>query len=209
MLPLLAMAAVAFALVPLGDSAAWKALAYRGIEANRVSFDQDGLTIHLDRSAGPLVWPLPAPAPLERVTVRGHVEGQLRTTPERQGLAGADDFTLRVGLVEAGTRRPSFLERRLAPAWVRYLFSLAPENQGVGRIRFFNLGLSTSQVGWSRTHPLSDLLHETVVAAPEADGSFTVVARSPDTPVLALWLSADGDDTGSRFTVRIDAIELP
>jgi hypothetical protein len=141
--------------------------------------------------------------------VRGRVDGQLDTTAERQGLQGADDFVLRVGLVEAGTRRPSFVERRLAPGWVRFLFSLAPPDQGVGRIRFFNLGLSASQIGWARTHPLSSLIHETVVAAPEPDGTFTIVAQAPDTPVLALWLSADGDDTSSRFTVRVDALELP
>lgn len=209
MLPLLAAAAVVLALAPLSHQAGWQTLAYRGIPQNQVSFAEGVLTISVDQSAGPLVWPLPAPARLDRVTVRGRVDGRLRTTPERQGLRDADDFVLRVGLVEGGTRRPSFVERRLAPAWVRHLFSLAPPGQGVGRIRFFNLGLSSSQLGWARTHPLSDLIHETVVAVPNPDGSFTIEAQSPDTPVLALWLSADGDDTASRFTVRIDAIELP
>lgn len=203
-----ATAALAVApLEPLEPPFRWQTLSYRGIAANRVHVEPGVLTIHVDGSAGPLVWPLPVPAPVAGITVRGRVEGTLRTTAERQGQRGADDFVLRVGLVEAGTRRPSFVERRLAPAWVRHLFGLAPPGQGVGQIRFFNLGLSPAQVGWSRTHPLSDLIHETVVAVPDATGRFTIEARSPTTPVLALWLSADGDDTASRFTVRIDAIE--
>jgi hypothetical protein len=205
-LPWLLLAALV--LTPLDQPLAWQRLSFRGIASNRVTFDDGLMTIHVDRSAGPLVWPLPAATPLERVAVHGRIVGTLRTTADRQGLPGADDFALRVGLVESGARRPSFLQRRFAPAWVRHLFSLAPPGQGIGRVRFFNLGLSPDQLGWSRTHPLSDLLHETVAAVADADGRFTVVARSPATPVIALWLSADGDDTQSTFDVVIDAIEL-
>jgi hypothetical protein len=162
----------------------------------------------VDRSAGPIVLPLGGPTLVREVHVAGQVTGTLLTTPDRQGEAGADDFTLRVGLVEAGSRRPGFLERRFAPAWVRRLFDLAPPGEGVGRIRFFNLGLHASQIGWQRTHPLSDLLFEHIVAAPGEDGVFAFSARAPEAPVLAVWLSADGDDTRSTFSVRIDRLDL-
>jgi hypothetical protein len=35
-----------------------------------------------------------------------------------------------------------------------------------------------------------------------------MVVASPDTPVVALRLSADGGDTASTFAVRIDSIEM-
>ncbi|MGH8222734.1 MAG: hypothetical protein ACREQZ_07150 [Woeseiaceae bacterium] len=60
-----------------------------------------------------------------------------------------------------------------------------------------------------RQHPLSELLAEKVVAVPRADGRFDFayeLGRPLDT--VAVWLSSDGDDTGSRFTVLVERIEL-
>lgn len=203
-MPLLALAVA----VPLTMADAWEVLAFRGIPPNRVRFEGGVMTIVVERSAGPIVMPLEQPTVVGSVRAAGIVTGTVATTPQRQGGPDADDFALRVGLVEAGDRRPSFLERRLAPKWVRHLFSLAPAGEGIGRIRFFNLGLDTSQIGRARTHPASDLLFEQIVAAPDDAGrfDFTVDAGGPAT--LAVWISADGDDTGSSFTVRLERLEL-
>ena len=81
--PLLAL--VLLVLAPLGTSSAWEALSFRGIPANGVTFGQDGLSIRVQRSAGPLVWPLPSPSRVGRLRVSGAVTGQLNTTPDRQG----------------------------------------------------------------------------------------------------------------------------
>jgi hypothetical protein len=91
---------------------------------------------------------------------------------------------------------------------VRRLFALAPPGEGVSRIRFFNVGVAASQLGWQREHPLSDLLTESVVAAPDANGHFEFAVSVDGAPVLAVWLSADGDDTQSSFSVTINRLEL-
>jgi hypothetical protein len=202
------VAFVLFVLSPLSTSSVWEALSFRGIPANGVTFGQDGLSIRVQRSAGPLVWPLPSPLRVERLRVSGAVAGQLNTTPDRQGSKGADDFVLRVGLVEAGITRPSFMQRRLAPAWLRRLFALAPPGQGIDKIRFFNLGLHDSQMGWQREHPLNALVTEQVVTVPDADGRFAFDVDTGGIQTLAIWLSADGDDTQSSFTVRVERLEL-
>lgn len=207
MLPMSLLLALAL-FSPLGAADAWEVLAFRNTPPNRVEFGDGRMTIAVDRSAGPVVLPLDGPTRVDHVRVEGRVTGTVQTTADRQGAEGADDFALRVGLVEAGARRPGFFERRFAPGWVRRLFALAPPDGGIGRIRFSNLGLDRSQIGWARTHPLSDLLVEEVVAAPDADGRFSFTAHPGDVPILAVWLSADGDDTGSTFTVRIDRLEL-
>jgi hypothetical protein len=93
---------------------------------------------------------------------------------EEQGQPGFDDYTLRLGLVDSGSRRLGSLERRFAPAWVRTLFDLAPAGAGISRIRFFNLGVAANQAGLRRQHPQSELIVEEVVAVPDGDGRFNL-----------------------------------
>jgi hypothetical protein len=143
------------------------------------------------------------------VRVRGRIEGILGVPPERQGEAKFDDYTFRIGLVETGERTLNIFERQFAAAWVRKLFDLAPTGGGISHIHFYNLGTDRSQIGRERQHPLSDLILEKVVAVPEPDGRFELVhALNPPLQTIAVWLSSDGDDTGSKFTVLVEEIEL-
>ena len=76
-------------------------------------------------------------------------------------------------------------------------------------MRFFNVGTDPGQIGQRRVHPLSDLLEEEVVAVPRADGTFELdVSLTPPVEALAVWLSSDGDDTASVFTVLVERITL-
>lgn len=195
--------------IPLTTDTGWEVLRYRGIPAHVVDFRSDGLRIEVDRSAAPIVYPLASPARVAGLRAEGQLIGALRTDAQRQGQRGADDYALRIGLVEVGTNRPGWVERTMAPAWVRRLFALAPPNFGIAGIRFFNLGVSPTQVGRFRTHPASALITERIVTAPDATGRFGVTVDL-DTPIdtAAIWISADGDDTGSRFTLRLDRLEL-
>jgi hypothetical protein len=196
------------AALPLTLPSDWQVLTYRGIPPNQVRFGDGGLIITVNGSAGPIVHALPRPVRVTGLRAEGRIVGRLATASDRQGGKGHDDFALRIGLVESGARRPTLLQRRLAPRWVRQLHALAPPGTGIEQIRFFNLGLDASQIGWTRRHPLSDLLLEKVVAAPDRDGRFAFDLDMPPVETLAVWLAADGDDTKSVFEVHLERLTL-
>jgi hypothetical protein len=187
----------------------FEVLAFRRIPVTTATTTPSGLRFVVDKSAGLVFYRLPTPVRLARVRAEGRVDGALRVTATTQGAKGADDHAFKLGLVESGNRRPTTFERWFAPPWLKRLFALAPERGGIGGIRFLNVGVSSEQVGRSRTHPANDLLHERVVSAPDAGGRFAIDAVvSGGAPVLALWLASDGDDSGSSYEVVVQQIEL-
>jgi hypothetical protein len=195
--------------IPLGDQSKWEVLQYSRIPPHKVRFTKAGLEMHVERSAMPLVHALAKPFATRRVRVKGRVEGTLNIPPGRQGEEGYDDYVFRIGLVEPGKRTLGSIQRRFVADWVKKLYELAPTGSGISGIRFFNVAVEKSHIGKKRQHPLSDLIREEVVALPRADGRFDfehVLAQPLQT--IAVWLSSDGDDTKSTFTVRVEAIEL-
>jgi hypothetical protein len=113
----------------------------------------------------------------------------------------------RAGLVLTGNRRLGFFGRMFAPEWVKKLHALALPNQGISKVRFFNIWTDQDQIGRHRVHPDSDLFDEEVVAVPRADGTFELdVPLVPPVESVAVWLSSDGDDSGSVFTVLVERI---
>lgn len=206
--PAIALAATLF-VVPLDRGNGWQVLTYDGIPRHETRFSDAGLQIVVARSASPVVYRLPAPLRVRRLHVRGRIDGRLNVTAARQGQRGHDDFAMRVGLVEPGDRRLRGVARLFTPEWLRQLHDLAPPGTGISQVRFFNLGVAGTRIGTRRRHPLSDLLHEEIVATPNHDGTFEISA-SFDRPLttIALWISADGDDTGSSFVVTLERIEV-
>lgn len=195
--------------VPLNEQTGWQILQYRNLPPHRISFSKAGLEMMVDGSAMPLIYPLPAPLRVSSIRVNGRVEGTLRIPPERQGEKKFDDYVFRIGLVEPGERTLNFVQRQLAAAWVRKLFALAPQGGGISRIHFFNLGIDKAQIGQRRQHPISELIVEKVVAVPGPGGGFDFVHRlEQPLETIAVWLSSDGDDTGSKFTVLVENIQL-
>ena len=195
--------------VPLQEHGRWQVLQFSSLPPHQIRFSPAGLQILVDKSAMPLIYPLPAQVRVAAVRVRGRIEGKLELPAQRQGEKGFDDYAFRIGLVEPGERTLGFVQRPFAAAWVRKLFDLAPRGGGISRIRFYNVGSDAAQVGRRRQHPASELLLEEVVAVPRPDGRFDFEHRlDPPLSTLALWLSTDGDDTGSRFTVWVERIEL-
>lgn len=195
--------------VPLTEQTNWQVLQYSRLPPHRIRFSGAGLEMRVDGSAMPLIHPLRRPVRVKSFRVKGRIEGTLRVAAERQGEEGFDDYAFRLGLVEPGQRSLNFLQRQFAASWVRKLFELAPKGGGISRIHFFNLGTHENQIGRQRPHPLSDLILETVIAVPGPDGRFDLV-HTLERPLetIAIWLSSDGDDTGSRFTVLVEEIEL-
>jgi len=196
--------------VPFAEQGRWQTLQYSRIAPHRVRFSPVGLELGVEGSAMPLVYPLAEPVKVASVNVKGRVvQGSLKVPPGRQGEKDADDYVFRLGLVEPGTRTLNFVQRQVAPAWVRKLFELAPPGGGISRIRFLNVGAEPAHLGRERQHPLSELILEKVVALPRADGRFDFT-HTFEQPIdaIAVWLSADGDDTGSRYTLLVESIEL-
>lgn len=197
-------------MVPLDSADGWEVLSFSRIPPNEVTFGAAGLRIDVRRSAGPIVYPLPAPLTVSRVRAKGFVSQRLvLSDPGVQGQAGSDDYAIRVGLVEAGTRRLGRFQRVTAAAWVKRLFALAPDGAGISQVRFLNVAEPAGQVGAARRHPLSDLLYEQVVTTLDAQRGFVIDHQlERPTRVVALWLSSDGDDTASTFSVTLEQLEL-
>jgi len=193
--------------VPLDRAEGWIEWGYRGRPNHAITRSPSGLAVNVRGSAGGLAYRLPAPAVVRRIRATGRIDGSLAVDPARQGLEGHDDFALRVGLVVRGDKRLGFLERRLVPAWVRHLHDLAPRGTGISHVHFFNVGAPGSAVGRERTHPLNELLRETIATVLQADGGFDLEVTPPAAAeTLAIWLSMDGDDTRSTFTVRLTSL---
>ena len=96
-----------------------------------------------------------------------------------------------------------------APEWIQRLYTLARPNQGIDEVRFFNIGADPDGIGQRRVHPLNDLFEEEVVTVLRADGTFELdVPLVPPAETVAVWLSSDGDDSGSVFTVLVERITL-
>jgi hypothetical protein len=197
-------------MVPLDSAVGWEVLSFSRIAPNEVTFGATGLRIDVRRSAGPIVYPLPTPLIVSRVRAKGFVSQHLvLSAPSVQGQGGADDYAIRVGLVESGTRRLGRLQRVAAAAWVKRLFALAPDGAGISQVRFLNVAEPGGRVGAVRRHPLSDLLYEQVVTTVDVERRFAIdhLLERP-TQVVALWLSSDGDDTASTFSVTLEQLEL-
>lgn len=194
--------------VPVHEAAAWQVLEFRRIVPNAVRFSTAGTHIAVASSASPLIFPLPKPTEVSRVRARVRVSGSLRGAP---ALAGWDeDSQFRLGLVVSGEKRLEGFSKALAPAWVKKLFSLAPEGGGVSRIVFLMLGRPPAKVGERRIHPSSELLEERIAWLADGKPETRVLeaALEPPGEVVAVWLSVDGDATGSAYEVLVESIEL-
>jgi hypothetical protein len=196
--------------IPVSDLQRWTSLSFSSIPANTVSVEDGNLHISVNKSASPLVYKLDEPLAVMSLAVKARWSGKLNI-PEGavQGEAGADDFILKLGIVEAGDRTLNWLQRRIAANWIQQLFKLAPKGTGVERINFLSTTQQQKLLGSRRTHPLNDLLYETRVTYLESPGEFEMVYQFEEpVVVLGLWISSDGDDTGSSFDLTIERITL-
>ena len=196
--------------IPVNDLAPWTTLTFNNIPPNEVSVDNGALHIAVRSSASPLIYGLEKPTRLAGVTVLASWSGALHIPDgATQGDKNTDDFVLKFGIVEAGEQTLNWFQRRIAANWIKQLFRLAPRGSGVRRINFLSTTQQQTLLGISRNHPLSDLLLETRITLLQAPGAFEMTYRF-DKPVetLALWISSDGDDTGSSFDLEILRITL-
>lgn len=205
------LSATAMALdVPVDDLEPWTVLSFNNIQPNEVSVVDGAMHIKVRGSASPLIYKLDEPTGITGFTVVATWNGELRIPDDAtEGDENADDFVLKFGIVEAGDRRLNWFQRRVAADWIKQLYELAPKDGGVNRINFLSTTQRQERLGESRTHPLHDFLHETRILYLDAPGPF-VMTHDFSAPVeaLALWVSVDGDNTGSDFDLRLERITL-
>lgn len=197
-------------LIPLDQQGSWEILKYRSLKPNAVQFSAEGLHIEVNGSASPLIYPFSKAVKVSGILIKGRLQGEISIPQgKHQGAKGADDFTVRIGLVLAGSKRLSKWQSLVAPDWIKRLHALAPSDGGIDHIEFFNVYQDSTLAGTTRQHPKSELLVENFVVAANADGEFELKKSFlPFKEVIALWLSSDGDDSSSKFAVTIKSIQL-
>ncbi len=184
-------------------------LSYGKINPNKVTFNKESLTIKVDNSSGPIVYPLPSPKKISKLVINAKIDGSLRLSG-KQGGKGNDDFRLRIGLVYEGDKTLSFLQKKVAAQWIKTLFNLAKgKAKGIEEVYFYNTYSDSSLKSTTRKHPLSKLLKEDFSLRISENGEINQEIIVPsDNKVLGLWISSDGDDTASRYIVTINKIEV-
>ncbi len=196
--------------VPLQlDNPQWQALKYKNIRANRVSQIKGGLQIEIDSSASPLIFVFDEPQTIRDISVMGKM-GRLPVIPEgvQQGDKGADDFPFRLGLVLEGEKKLNFGQKLIAAEWVKILFALAPSDTGIDHVKFLNLA-NPGYIGWQQREQAGGkgLFTETIVNQVNPEENFDLNYTLPmPASVIALWISADGDDTDSDFALTVNSI---
>jgi len=187
----------------------WEVLQYSGIKANQVNFNKNAMTIKVNQSAGPLVYQLKKPQVVKEIIIDVDILGKLKLKKTKQGDKGNDDFSLRVGLVYQGDKKLGFMQKQMAPGWIKKLFSLAPKNLGVSHVEFFSVFQDQRLANSKRVHPLSELMVENFVVQQPANGKLKARFKVPSNKTaLAVWISSDGDDTNSAFSVRLNQLVL-
>lgn len=197
--------------IPLQIEGNWRPLNYKNIPANTYSETEKGLKIEVNSSASPLIYVFDTPQTIQSIRVNGEI-GQLPVIPANltQGDTGADDFPFRLGLVFEGDKTLNFAQKLIAPAWVKTLYGLAPENTGVDHVLFLSLA-NPGALSWkTREHPSSKgLFKETIVQHIEPNQAFEMNYDLPQSAsILALWISSDGDDTASDYALTLKSITV-
>ena len=188
----------------------WTSLKFNKIPENKVLVENNALKIQVDKSSSPLVYKFKKPMKINGFKVKARWSGAINIPQGKvQGDKGVDDFVLKFGLVESGTETLNWMQKKLAADWILELYKLAPSGTGVKQINFYSTTLQKDQLNKKRTHPLSELLYEERVVWLKESGKFEMSQKfEQPTESLGLWLSSDGDDTGSQLELVIESIEL-
>ncbi len=201
---------LALSIAALGAAADWHALQFRRIPPIQHHVKNDQITLEVKTSAGGLVRRLPRGTRVKSLVVTGSVRGELEVDENRLWERGHEDAYLRVGLIVQGGRSLSTLERLMAPAWICTMDDvLCADGSAPSAIRNHLLVPHASWIGKQRPNPNMKQLMDHIVATPGADGRFKMRVDLPEAlDLVGLWLMADGDDSGSSFTVLVDSLEL-
>lgn len=197
--------------LPMGQSDVWKRVDYANIPAHQVTRESTTMRIQIENSASPIVHTFHKPVWVTGVDVDASVKGSLIQIPKgiKQGQKSADDAVLRLGLIVRGDKKLNWLQRKIAPRWLLKLEKLMPQNYGINHVQFISTCLQKDLLHKKRTHYLDSSLKEECVTLLEKVGPFTLSKKwTQPLQVLGVWIATDGDDTQSRFELKINSIEI-
>jgi len=196
--------------VPTNTESEWQKLQFKSIPSHEVKFTENGMKLKVSKSAMPIIYPLKSKKLVRSVRFKIKFDQLIQLPKDKtQGEKGTDDYVFKIGLVFPGEQTLNWFQKKIAAKWVTTLFDLA-SGGGVDYILFYGVYQQKNLSKSTQTHPLGKGLikvkNEWFVEKP-GEYEFEVKLEKPRR-VLALWLSSDGDDTGSSFNVEIQKLEV-
>lgn len=187
------------------DPSNWKAVKYDSIKANEFNYNNE-LIIKVNKSSSPLVYKLNNLHKTKEILIRARMQGTINYS-SKAGSDKNDDFPLRVGLITKGDNQLNFFQRSIAPKWILKLNKLGNQYGGFDKIHSFILYSQIPEFQ-ERLHPLSEYFMERVLGKIENDEKVYKYKLPRELDVIGIWLTCDGDDTDSSFTVFLSQLSL-
>jgi hypothetical protein len=196
-------------ILPVDQITDWQVLEYSSLKPNQVTFSESGMTVSVDHSASPIIYPFPEPKIVTKIEVEGSLSNLLELSDGLQGNKGNDDFSLRVGLVIQGEKTLSSVQRWFSPKWVTTLFDLAPKGIGVDHIHFLSAVQFPELLEKPSEIQDSDLFSDQYTWLIDKPGDFKLKHQLKEPlSVIAIWISIDGDDSQSQYTTVINKLTI-
>jgi hypothetical protein len=195
---------IAAAALNLG-TAGMRHVTFDGIPPTAYRNDGDVLVAEVDKSASFLLVPFDAPRAVKRVSFGWQANGRptIADAAAEKTKAG-DDYPLRIGLIISGKAPtvPFF-----APAWIKAIADGLKHPSD--RMLYLVVG-AKHPVGARWESPYSDSMELLAVASvPGKDGYETATATLPSPlSVVGLWIMADADQSGAKFTTKLRDLVL-
>jgi hypothetical protein len=211
--------AMAMIAIPMGTSDGWLELKFSKITPNVIQRSETGTLVKVNGSASPLIHGFGKITPVDGIAAEVEITGNLNRLESWKEFE--EDSLLRIGLVAEGPEKLGTMGSLFAPEWVKRMFALAPKGHGLDKIYFYSVTSRKELIGKSRQHPKSKFMHEEYMfLAPIPAGPTVGSTDSPAKPVsvsiskkftspipaAGIWLSIDGDDSKSKFEVKIKSL---
>lgn len=188
-------------IIPL-DTSSWKHIDFGKIKKNKIIFNKT-ITFGVENSSSFLIHKLPKPIDINSIDIEIEVSKVLSLNID------SDDYPFKLGLIIEGDKKLSGMKKMFAPKWISEVYKFAPKGSGLDHIEMFIATFNNDLHGLKREHPKSDLFMENFVFKLKTDGAqkFTYKLKKP-VKASALWLSADGDGSNSKFTTIVKSIKF-
>ncbi len=212
--------AMAMIAIPMGTSDGWLELKFSKIKPNVIERSEAGAVVKVDGSASPLIHGFGAIKVVDGIAAEIEITGNINQLESWKSFE--EDSFLRIGLVAEGPEKLGTMGSLFAPEWVKRMFALAPKGHGLDKIYFYSVTSRNELIGKSRQHPKSKFMHEEyaflapIPTGPTIGSSDTSlikpvslsISKKFATPIAAagIWLSIDGDDSKSKFEVKIKSL---